>query len=164
MGRIKAIQIQESAEALLKLSRKATAPLAQARLRAFYLYKTGQYQDYHSLAEQLGYERHAIGRWFSQYAQQGLAACLQINGGGNAKSSQVAGAVLQALQNKLADPADYFTSYKQIQHWLAEQYSIQLSYGHVHHIVRYQLGAKLKVVRKSNIKKDVAYEEKYKKS
>ncbi|MGD1889631.1 MAG: helix-turn-helix domain-containing protein [Cyclobacteriaceae bacterium] len=164
MGRVKAIIIQENAEDLLKMTRTVANPLAQARLRAFYLYKTQQYQDYESLAQQVGYERHAVGRWFRRYAQHGLAACLQPPNRGKSRKPKVRGAVLEALRQKLVRPRDYFTSYKQIQYWLQEQYDIRLSYGRVHNLVRYELGAKLKVVRKSNIKKDVVYEQKYKKS
>ena len=42
--------------------------------------------------------------------------------------------------------------------------AFQLSYEHVHRFVRYYLRAKLKVVRKSNLKKDAVKEEKFKKN
>ena len=163
MGRVKKIDIKESTEQLLAMSRQVKDPLAQARLRAYYLYKTGQGQDYTSIGEQLGYERHAVGRWFQLYEQQGLSASLHINKGGNQKESVVSPEVLSALQAKLSDPQHYFTSYKQIQQWLQAEHGITLQYSWVHQIVRYQLGAKLKVVRKSNVKKNPAYEEKFKK-
>ena len=76
----------------------------------------------------------------------------------------IAGKVLEELQQQLGDPVHYFTSYKQIQQWLQQEHAITLSYEHVHRFVRYYLGAKLKVVRKSNLKKDAAYEEKFKKN
>lgn len=163
MGRIKKIDIQESAEELLVLSRKVKDPLAQARLRAYYLYKTGQGKDYASIAQQLGYERHAVGRWFQLYARHGLSTSMQIKKGGARKVSVINEAVLAALRAKLGDPRQYFTSYKQIQQWLQTEHGITLHYSWVHEIVRYQLGAKLKVVRKSNVKKNPAYEEKFKK-
>jgi transposase len=163
MGRIKKINIEESTEELLSLRRKVKDPLAQARLRAYYLYKTGQCEDYADIAQQLGYERHAVGRWFQHYKQHGLSASLKINKGGAGKASVINEEVLSALRAKLSNPQHYFTSYKQIQQWLEETYGISLKYSWIHEIVRYQLGAKLKVVRKSNIKKNPAYEEKFKK-
>ncbi len=83
---------------------------------------------------------------------------------GRKPGSIINGQALAELQEKLSSPSDYFTSYKQIQQWLQEKHNIQLSYEHVHRFVRYYLGAKLKVVRKSNLKKDAAKEEKYKKN
>ncbi len=164
MGRVKEIEIKESAAELLQLSRKLQHPLAQARLRALCLYQSGQMRNYDQLAATLGYERHSIGKWFELYREKGLAACLTINAGGKPRGSVIAGKALAELQAKLQDPLSYFTSYKQIQQWLQEAHGITLSYEHVHRFVRYYLGAKLKVVRKSNLKKDAAKEDKFKKN
>ncbi len=161
MGRVKKIEIQESAPELLQLMREEKRPLVQARLQALYLYKSGQ--DYTAISQQVGYERHTVGRWLSLYSQKGLAACQQLEMG-KKTGSLISGPALAALEQKLNSATDYFTSYKQIHHWLQEQHHIHLSYEHVHRFVRYYLKAKLKVVRKSNLKKDVEYEEKYKKN
>lgn len=164
MGRVKIIEINESAAELLQLSRKVKHPLAQARLRAFYLYQSGQARSYTQIAEAVGYERHAVGKWFELYRDKGLAACLTIDPGGKPTGSVIAGKILEELQQKLSDANNYFRSYKEIHQWLQQEHGITLSYEHVHRFVRYSLGAKLKVVRKSNLKKDPAYEEKYKKN
>lgn len=70
------------------------------------------------------------------------------------------GKVLEDLKGKLSDPVNYFTSFKEIHEWLEKEHNIRLSYVHVHDFVREHLGAKLKVVRKSNLKKDTALEDK----
>jgi transposase len=163
MGRVKKIEIKESPAELLKLLRGEKRPLVQARLQAFYLYQSGQAPDYGSISEQVGYERHTVGKWFKQYSQEGLAACQALEMG-KKSGSIISGKALAALKEKLNSATDYFTSYKQIHQWLQEEHNIQLSYEHVHRFVRYYLKAKLKVVRKSNLKKDAAYEEKYKKN
>lgn len=162
MGRVQKIEIKESTAELLKLIRGEKRPLVQARLQALYLYQSGQAQDYTAIGEQVGYERHTIGKWFGLYRQQGLSACQQLEMG-KKSGSLISGRALAELQAKLNDAHDYFTSYKQIQQWLQEQHGIYLSYAHVHRYVRYYLKAKLKVVRKSNLKKDAGYEDKYKK-
>jgi transposase len=164
MGRVKKPTIKESAAELLKESRKVSHPLAQARLRAFYLYKSGKHTQYGEIAREVGYGPHAVGGWFKLYQQQGLPACLSIDPGGHKRASLIEGKVLQQLKAKLSDPLNYFTSYKQIHEWLQQEHHISLSYAHVHWFVYRHLGAKLKVVRKSNLKKDLAYEEKYKKN
>ncbi len=163
MGRVKKLEIQESAAELLRLMRQEQRPLVQARLQALYLYQSGQVQDYQQISQQVGYERHTVGKWFSLYREKGLSACLQLDMG-RKPGSIIRGPALEELKQKLSSSTDYFTSYKQIQQWLQEQHGIQLSYEHVHRFVRYYLKAKLKVVRKSNLKKDAAKEEKFKKN
>lgn len=163
MGRARKTDIRESTTELLQKSRKVSHPLAQARLRAFYLYKSGQYKEYEQIGNQLGYARHTIGHWFKVYREHGLEACLQMKPGSGKRTSVISGKALEALKEKLNSPTNYFTSYKEIHQWLEKEHDIHLSYEHVHRFVRYYLGAKLKVVRKSNLKKDTAYEEKYKK-
>ena len=163
MGRVTKTEIVESAEQLLKMSKKISHPLAQARLRAFYLYKSGQSKEYGQIGAAVGYERHAVGNWFKLYQEKGLQATLKINPGGYKRASVIEGKVLEELRAKLSDPTHYFTSYKQIHEWLQKEHGIHLSYEHVHWFVHRHLGAKLKVVRKSNLKKDVVYEQKYKK-
>jgi transposase len=164
MGRVKKAEIAESAEELLKRSRKISHPLAQARLRAFYLYKSGKSKEYGSIAQEVGYGPHAVGQWFKLYRGKGLEACLEINPGGHKRDSIIKGKVLEELKAKLSDPVNYFTSYKAIHQWLEKEHNIRLSYEHVHRFVHQYLGANLKVVRKSNLKKNPALEEKFKKN
>ena len=163
MGRVRKIAIEESTEALLQLMRQEKRPLVQARLQALYLYQSGQAADYAQISRQVGYERHTIGKWFGLYRDKGLSACLQLEMG-RKPGSIITGQALAELQGKLSSRSDYFTSYKQIQHWLQDKQGIVLSYEHVHRFVRYYLGAKLKVVRKSNLKKDAEAEEQFKKN
>lgn len=164
MGRVKKPEIREVAEELLRRGRKISHPLAQARLRAFYLYKRGKHSGYGEIAKEVGYGPHAVGQWFRLYKEKGLEACLRINPGGHKRESVIRGKVLEALKAKLADPVNYFTSYKEIQQWLEKEHQIRLSYVHVHDFVRHHLGAKLKVVRRSNLKKNPALEERFKKN
>ncbi len=163
MGRVKKIEIKESSAELLKAIRREKRPLVQARLQALYLYKSGQALDYAAIAQQLGYERHTVGKWFKQYVQQGLAGCQQL-AMGKQSGSIISGQALAELKEKLNSSTEYFTSYKQIHQWLQQEHGIVLSYEHVHRFVRYYLKAKLKVVRKSNLKKDAVKEEKFKKN
>jgi transposase len=161
MGRVKKLEIKESPAELLKMIRGEKRPLVQARLQALYLYKSGQGQDYGTISEQVGYERHTVGKWFRQYSQQGLTGCQQL-AMGKKSGSIIHGQALAELTEKLNSSTEYFSSYKQIHQWLLKEHNLQLSYEHVHRFVRYKLKAKLKVVRKSNLKKDVVKEEKFK--
>lgn len=160
MGRVKKIEIPESATELFKLMRAEKRPLVQARLQALYLYQSGQAQDYAAIGQQVGYERHTVGKWFRLYSQKGLAACQALEMG-KKSGSRISGPALEELQQKRSSTT--FTSYKQIHQWLQQEHHIHWSDEQVPRFVRYYLKAKLKVVRKSNRKKDVAYEDKFKK-
>lgn len=163
MGRVKKIELKESSTELLKAIRGEKRPIVQARLQALYLYKSGQAQDYGSIGQQVGYERHTVGKWFKQYSQQGVSGCQQLERG-KKSGSIISGKALAELKEKLNSVTEYFTSYKQIHQWLAQEHTLQLSYEHVHRFVHYTLKAQLKVVRKSNLKKDAVKEEKFKKN
>lgn len=117
MGRVSKIEIKESTADLLKLIRLEKRPLVQARLQAVYLYQNGQ--DYNTIGEQLGYERHTVGKWLRQYRQEGLSGCQQLEMG-KKSGSLISGKALAALEDKLTSSTDYFTSYKQIHLWLAK--------------------------------------------
>ena len=64
----------------------------------------------------------------------------------------LAPAMQQALRDRLTQPHG-FASYKAIWQWLRQEYGLSIAYKTVHKFVRYTLRAKLKVPRKSPIKK-----------
>ena len=70
--------------------------------------------------------------------------------------------IQQALINELTEQ-EGFSSYKEIQIWLYTVHNLDVSYKLVHDTVRYRLKAKLKVPRRSNIKKNVEAESEFKK-
>ncbi|WP_442938170.1 winged helix-turn-helix domain-containing protein [Nostoc sp.] len=57
-----------------------------------------------------------------------------------------------------------FAGYKEIQNWLGSVLGIEAEYATVHHLVRYQLKAKLKVPRPRNRKQDTQKLEAFKKT
>ncbi|NBD16694.1 MAG: hypothetical protein GVY04_11305 [Cyanobacteria bacterium] len=52
---------------------------------------------------------------------------------------------------ELNDP-EGFSSYKEVQRWLKVMEDVEMSYGGVHNLIRYQLKSKLKVPRPVHIK------------
>jgi transposase len=69
----------------------------------------------------------------------------------------------EKLEEQLKNPVG-FGSYKEIGRWLKEQLGVELKYPTVYKIVRKDLGAKLKVPRKSHIYKDEGEVEAFKES
>ena len=143
--------ITESPQYLQRRMRaEPTAPKRQ-RLQALYLLASGQATSRIALAALLAVHRHTIGAWLRQYEAGGLAALLTIKKAPG-KRSALTPAVLAQLQQRLAQPRG-FTSYGEIQRYLAQEHHVHLRYSTVHGLVRYKLGAKPKAPRRAHPKK-----------
>ena len=133
---------------LLKAERDAQK---QRRLQALYLLQTQQARTRRQRARLLGVNRDPVGRGLAAYAQGGMPQLLTI-AKAPGKPPLLSEAIQQALRDRLAQPQG-FASYKAIWQWLRQEYGLAIAYKTVHRFVRYTLRAKLKVPRKSPIKK-----------
>lgn len=70
--------------------------------------------------------------------------------------------IKQILINELNEK-EGFNSYKEIKTWLYTVHDLDVAYKVVHDTVRYRLKAKLKVPRRSNVKKDAEAEAEFQK-
>jgi transposase len=121
------------------------------RLQALYLLQTEQARTRRQVAHLLGVSRDTVGRWLAAYVSGGLAQMLTI-AKAPGKVPLLSPEVQQVLRQRLAHP-DGFASYKAVWQWLRQEYGLSIAYKTVHKFVRYTLRAKLKVPRKSHIKK-----------
>ncbi len=143
--------IRESADELKQRLQQERHPLRQQRLQAVYLLATGQARYRQDVAALLGLDRNTVGHWLDRYAAGGLAALLALYVP-KGKRSPLTAEQLAQLQQALEQPKG-FSSYGEIQQWIATTFDVQLSYNAVHKLVRYKLRAKLKVPRPSHQKK-----------
>jgi transposase len=143
--------IHESADELKQLLKQEQQPAKQQRLHALYLLASGQARYRQEVAALLGLDRNTVGRWLDQYAQGGLPALLHsyIPAG---KRKPLAPTQLAQLRARLEQP-EGFASYGEVRQWIADHFGVVLTYNATHKLVRYQLGAKLKVARPVHIKK-----------
>lgn len=144
-------QIHESAAELRQRQKQEPHRLKQQRLHALYLLASGQAQQRQAVAVLLGVSRNSVARWLNLYEQGGLSALLALTPSPG-KAPALNAAQLGQLRAALARP-EGFASYGAVQEWIAEQLGVQMSYWAVHKLVRYQLGAKLKVPRPTHPKK-----------
>ncbi len=143
--------IHESADELKQLLARERHPAKHQRLHALYLLASGQARFRSDVARLLGLDRNTVGRWLDQYAHGGLPALLTIYVPAG-KRKPLSADQLAALRQRLADPQG-FASYDQVRQWIRETCGVTLTYNATHKLVRYHLGAKLKVARPSHIKK-----------
>jgi len=143
--------IAESADDLKLQFKQERHPAKQARLHALYLLSSGQVRSRQEVAALLGVDRNTVGRWLTTYRDGGLSALLAVYVPAG-KRKPLTPEQLHTLQHALAQPAG-FASFGAIQQWIATEFGVQLSYNATRKLVRYKLGAKLKVARPSHQKK-----------
>ena len=121
------------------------------RIHTLYLIKSKQAKTRIQIAKMLSIHRITIGTWLNIYEKQGISKLLTINTKPNRKLS-IPPDIFAQLEQKLKEP-EGFKSYKAVQLWLHDEFSLHIPYRTVNGIVRYRLKAKLKVGRRSHIKK-----------
>jgi transposase len=143
--------IAEAADELKARLTQERHPAKRARLHALYLLASQQAHTRQEVAALLGVDRNTVGRWLTAYTQGGLPTLLAVYVPAG-KRKPLTPDQLQTLQQALAQPAG-FASFGTIQQWIAATFGVQLSYNATRKLVRYKLGAKLKVPRPSHQKK-----------
>ena len=143
--------IHESADELKQLLSQERHPDKHQRLHALYLLASGQARFRADVAHLLAVSRNTIGRWLDRYAHGGLDALLDLYVPPGKAPALHPDQVAQ-LQQRLQHPQG-FASYDDVRQWLQETFGVVLTYNATHKLVRYKLGAKLKVARPTHEKK-----------
>lgn len=143
--------ITESIEELIILIKKSKDTTEKDKLRMLYQLKSGKAKYRSDVSSNLGIGRTTIGRWLSKYEEGGLQQLLERRYPPG-RQPFMSPSQLETLQEKLNDP-NGFSSYVEIHHFITETFGVAISYSGVYALVRGKWGAKLKVPRKSHIKK-----------
>ncbi len=136
------LSISESLQELRYLLHHTPSPRSQERLQMLFWLKSGQVSTRGEIASRLGRSVASVGNWLRLYRQGGLEALLEIKPPPGPPSA-LSDSVLDQLRKRLESPQG-FSSYKEIQRWLAEQFELHLAYSTVHKIVHYQLQAEVR--------------------
>ena len=144
--------ITESAQELLALRRLERDERRRERLHLLWLLASGTVADHQSAARQLGRNRQTISAWLDDYAQGGLPALLRAPQPPGRRSQGGIGLpepTKAAIRTRLAQPHGE-RSYLSLWRWAQAEHAVTYSYAHFHRWVHGQLGATLKVARKSH--------------
>jgi transposase len=144
-------EIRESEKELKELLTKEKDYRAKQRLQALYLLCTLQAKTRLKVSRMLGVSRDTVGRWLSSYDKGGVSKLLDIHHPSGRQSS-LPQQYKEELKDRLSTPQGV-SSYKGLWMELRERYGVRITYQALYHYVRYRLKAKLKVPRKSHIKK-----------
>lgn len=145
------IQVTESAEELKTQQGRVSAYL-RPRIRMLSLIAAGT-TAVGELRAKLGISSPTLKEWKSKYQQGGLQALLHEGRGGD-KRSGISEAQKHKIEQKLSDPKNAFRSYGEAQAWFRETLGIEKEYHALNKYLKRNWGTKLKVGRKSHVKKD----------
>lgn len=105
------------------------------------------------LANQVGVNHNSIQKWRKKYLSAGIKGLLS-DGRIGFKPSVISKEAHEQIRLKLNNPEGAFTSFKDLQHWVDVNFKKGINYNSLRHYVKRHFGAKLKVARKSHVKKD----------
>lgn len=160
---VTSIEVKESQDDLAQRLRQAEQAKVRERLQVLYWLKQEQRPSITTIAKAVGKHRGTVQQWLSTYRKQGLDGLLDIkrSAGGVRKIPQWAE---DALAKRLEEPEQGFSSYGEVQQWMADTLGIEAEYHAVYQMTRYRLKAKLKVVRPQNSKQNREQRETFKKT
>lgn len=116
------------------------------------------------LASILKVNHNTAQKWRKTYFEKGIDGLL-LDGRVGFKPSKINSEIHQAIEKRLTSTKDAFTSYVDLIDWIVDNYIPQgINYHTVNKYVKRHFNAKLKVSRKSHIKKDPNAGETFKKT
>ncbi len=154
------ITIIES-EADLKTQVSRSSDYLRPRIRMLIFMLQG-IENVNELAAKTGTSTTTILIYKNKYKAGGLAALLSDARGGD-KRSGLSDEQKQQIEAKLRDPQNGLRSFSEAQAWMKEVLGIEKNYQTINKYLKRNFGMKLKVGRKSHVKKDDAAEAVFKK-
>jgi transposase len=147
------ITVAESVEELKKHLNKASVHL-RPKLKMLQAILSGIDKN-SELAARTGVSVRSITRWKEIYTKVGLEGLLNDQRGGDYRSG-IDAVGKKKIADKLSEPKDAFTSFGQAQEWINKELGTDKKYHAINKYLKRNFGAKLKVGRKSHVKKDEA--------
>ena len=113
---------------------------------------SGQVKEQQEIGKPLARDTSTVTRWLQKYRKGGLSGLLDIKKAAGAKRKTNDDAIAALIQELKIVKG--FSSYGGIVEWLKKEDGLDTEYGRVYALVRYGLGAKLKVPRPQSYKQD----------
>ncbi|MBA2611655.1 MAG: hypothetical protein H0U95_06785 [Bacteroidetes bacterium] len=150
----KQIVIKESLSELKDLQRKS-GELISKRLRILIEFKKYEKTGIskRAVSENTGINHNSITKWRTIYLNVGIGAFLK-HGRIGFKKSVIDIVSHKAIEKKLKDPKNGLRGYKELHQWVFKNLNLDIEYNT---LVKYSMrhfGTKIKVARKSHVKKD----------
>jgi transposase len=149
MSSPKQIQIKESISELRKLQ-KNSIPMIANRIRVLIELKKHELTGIskRAVADIVGVNQNSVQTWRTLYASGGIDAIMNY----------------QKREEKLKDPKNGLRGFTELQNWVEQEFNKTILYNTLFKYSQRHFGAKVKVARKSHVKKDEKAVEAFKKT
>lgn len=160
----KQIKVKESLSELKRIL-KNSSPLIAPRIRMLIELKKNEKQGIskRDLADLIGVNHNSVQTWRTMYLKGGLKL-LQSHNKKGFKPSVFTKEEHAAIEKKLKDPTNGLRGYVELLAWIEQEFKKQVKYNTLLKYCIRNFGSKVKVARKSHIKKDEAAVDAFKKT
>lgn len=152
MGRHRTFTIKESLKELEAFKPLVTDYQSSQQLTALILIKSGHYKTLEGVATHLGVHYATVQRWLKRYKEKGIKHLLKPLTR-NKPSKFITPEIHQDLESRLQDSHNPFSGYVEVQQWLLDTYQVEIGYKWLWSYMRTKMNSRLKVPRKTNVKK-----------
>jgi len=153
MGKVLETEISESVEILKSHKSKVDNYKSSKRLDSLLLLKRNDYSRLEDLAIELEISVTTLRRWLNRYKSVGLTTFLKKETR-NRPYSIITPEIHEGLKKRLSDPDNPFNGFWDAQNWIKETYGVEVNYKSLWKHITTKLDGRLKIPRKSHIKKD----------
>jgi len=144
------VVVKESVKDLKSIQKQK--PSYYSRIQMLLLIKEGKFVTKDALSEALQVSTQSVHIWRTKYNAGGIDQLLEDKRGG--KPAQITAPIHERLSTRLNSSKEGFKSFVEIQHWLQENFGIEMKYQALNKYIKRKFGARPKVARKSHIDKD----------
>lgn len=164
MSSPKIFVIKETEKEIKKLI-TTNIPLVSNRFKALLVFKRFELTGVSKLfvAKETGLNHNSIQKWRTMYITGG-SDLLKTHRKIGFKPSVISKEQESILSQKLHDPHNGIVGFVELLDWFNKEYNTEINYKTFHGFVVRKFGAKIKVARKSHVKKDVEAVEAFKKT
>ena len=164
MSSPKTFKIKESESELKKLLKISPVMIAK-RLQALLVFKRNQDTGISKrlVADEIGVNHNSVQTWRSLYIEGGIELLMSHSNIGY-KPSKINDEQEQAIKEKLNDPQNGMVGFIELLDWFNKTFKTDINYKTFHGFVVRKFDAKIKVARKTHVKKDAQAVEAFKKT
>ena len=155
MSAPKIFKIKQSESELKKLMKKSH-PMIAKRIQALLIFKRNEDTGISKrlVADEIGVDPNSVQTWRTLYIEGGIKLLMSHSKTGY-KPSKITVEQELALKEQLNNPLNGMTGFIELLDWFNRRFKTELNYKTFHGFVVRKYKAKIKVARKSHIKKDI---------
>jgi hypothetical protein len=153
MAGLKKIIVKESIKELRAFQKGVSTTVSKRIIMLIAIKRNSEQQSKRVLSMALGIDANSVTNWKKLYEEKGIEGLLS-DGRVGFKPSVVTAEEHEALSKKLKDPKNGIRGYKELLAWVSTELSKEMKYITLLKYTERHFGSKIKVARKSHIKKE----------